>query len=98
LEFISQRLKVTTNQIISPFGIAADYCETENFIEVPKKYREEGTNADYVLFVGVENQIKSGGLAFAASCLLGNLPSKLILKTPTRRDQWQELLFLMSTT
>lgn len=71
LRILSQKLSVTSNQIIAQFSPSDNYCNDGGKITVSESYATQTTNADFILFVGTFNDASSGTLAYATYCLLG---------------------------
>lgn len=69
VEHFEKRLKIASDGTLPAFGSAADRCELEKAgIKAPASIREQTSEADYILFVGVENAPEATWLAYAIPC------------------------------
>lgn len=71
LKFLTKRLKVNTIGKLPAFGNKLDECDGFGGIEIPTKYKQEATDADYLIFIGVVNKPQENWLTYAAACTAG---------------------------
>lgn len=71
IKFFTDRLRVKASEPLSAFGDVLDLCEEGGGIEVPARYKSEPVKADFLLFVGVEDDPEAGWLAYAGPCVVG---------------------------